>query len=203
MCEGKELVRFSFTLDTERGKIKMKVNKSRIVGAICAFVPPQVKTGTKFILNAMEHISIGKQANMIKVFTTILEVLTSTEMKTGYDDMPDNDVMYDEISLDEAVKLTPTHKCKELFSALSALDLKIRFSSKNIGVEIRRREFLAGITRKTVVLDAEKGLQFEEPHPIFKRAEVQSAVLALEVWVQTSCKDFSIRRLFSEVMKYC
>ena len=199
-CQSKEMVRFSFTLNAEKGKIKLKIHKSRIIAAFSAFVPQAVKTGTKSILAIMENIQLGKQAAVISLFSKVFEELTNAEKKKkNGDDVTHHDVIIDdEISMEEVVH-------EELFTALSTLDLKIRLSSMNVDVDIRKREVLAGIRRKTVVLDAEKTLKFKEPRAIFGRAQVQSAVSALEVWVEqaSSSKEFSARAFFPEVMKTC
>ena len=187
-------MRFSFTLDAEKGKIKMKIHKSGIIAAVCALVPRQVKSGTRMILAAIEKIQLGKPAAIINIFNSVFKVLTT--QKKNADDVTHHDVVIDEeISMEEA-------EYKKLFTALSTLDLKIRLSSLNVEVDIRKREFLAGIRRKTVILDAENPLQFKEPRTIFKRAQVQSAVSALEGWVAATCsKELSVWKFVPEVMK--
>ena len=195
-CQGRELVRFSFALDAEKGKIKMKIHKSRLIAAVCAFVPPQVKSGMKLILAAMENIQLGKQAAIINIFCTIFKVLTTEKPGKKADDVTHHDVVVDDkISMKEAYY-------KGFFTALSTLDLKIRLSSLNVEVDIRKRDVLAGIRRKTVILDAEKALQFKEPRTIFRRAQVQSALSALQGWVVTTLsKDLSVWKFVPQVMK--
>lgn len=200
-CQGRELVRFSFTFDAEKGKLKLKIHKSRLIAAVCAFVPPQVKSVIKVILGAMEKIQVGKPAAIINIFSTIFKVLSTEKKKkkTNADDVThDHDVVIDDkFSMEEA-------EYKKLFTALSTLDIKIRLSSLNVDVDIRKRDVLAGIRRKTVILDAEKALQFKEPRTIFRRAQVQSALSALNGWVVTTLsKELSVWTFVPEVMKKC
>lgn len=199
-CQSRELVRFSFTLDAEKGKIKMKIHKSGIIAVVCALVPPQVKSGTRMILAAIEKIQLGKPAAIMNVFNSVFKVLTTPRQKKNADDVTHHDVVIDdEISMEEAEYI-------KLFTALSTLDLKIRSSSLNVEVDIRKREVLAGIRRKTVILDAGNGLQFKEPRTIFRRAQVQSAVSALKGWVAawmaaTCSKELSVWKFVPGVMK--
>lgn len=206
--QSKELVRLCFTLDVEKRKIRLKIHKNRLVGALSAFVPPQVKAGIKALVKAIECIPLSEKANIFATFHTVFNVLTNAEDKTGYiGELQDKHERQQGqlISIGKAASLLPrSHSYQELFRALSALNLKIRLSSIDVCVEIRKHEVLAVVRRKTVVLDADRGLEFQEPtRAVFRRNEIKAAASALEAWVQTSSNDLRLWKCISQVVKYC
>lgn len=206
--QSKELVRLCFTLDVGKRKIRLKIHKNRLVGALSAFMPPQVKAGIKALVKAIECIPVGEQANIFATFHTVFNVLTNAEDETGHiGELQDS---YERqqgqlISIGETANLLPrSHSYQDLIRALSALNLKIRLSSIDVCVEIRKYEVLALVRRKTVLLDADRGLEFQEPtRAVLRRNEIKAAASALEAWVQTSSNDFKLWKCISCVMKYC
>ena len=200
-------MRFCFTIDAQKGKIRFKIRKNRFVGTLGAILPPQVKAGIISALKAVERgVEEGERANIFRIFHVTIKVLTTAEDKTGDRDTQDTDDthQYRVISPRDEI-LPPSSCCQEFFSALSALDLKIRSSSMSIGVEIRKIELLAVVRRKTVILDADRSLKFQEPSRAFLRRdhEIKTAITALETWVQNSCDDFRLWKHISYVINYC
>ena len=196
-CEFMELVKCCLALDADKGKIKIKIHKGFAISAIYACVPPPVRKAKSAIYAAIERIPLQNQAVITRLFSAIFKLLTSKDDRDYV--MSQDDVIYDDISVEEA-RLISANK---LFSTLSTLDLKV-LCSKNVAVELNRRQILAGIRRRRVVLETKRGLQIlKEPRAIIRREEVELALEALAKWVssQQFIERFNVWQNIFEVVK--
>lgn len=123
------------------------------------------------------------------------------EQTTVDDDvMLQNDVIDESISMEQVLNETSLTDPSKLFSTLLTLDVKI-MCSKDVVVELKRRQFLAGLRRQTVILDAREGLQIiKEPSAILRRKKIETTIAVLASWV-FSHPGLSVWQTIIEVVK--
>lgn len=200
-----KLARCRLILDVEKGKIKLKIHKS---AALAVLVPCAVTKAVSGLNTALSCIPLQNQGTIVKVFTAVFKIFTSgnssddvMEQTTVDDDvMLQNDVIDESISMEQVLNETSLTDPSKLFSTLLTLDVKI-MCSKDVVVELKRRQFLAGLRRQTVILDAREGLQIiKEPSAILRRKKIETTIAVLASWV-FSHPGLSVWQTIIEVVK--
>ena len=178
--ESIELAGCSLILDTVKGEVKYKLQKS---AAILDTLIKGMSAGIPKYNAAIKLLPLKqRQETIAKIIRAIFKLFTSGD--DGSDVTSQIDVSDDEDGL----------------SALLRFNLKIVFP-KNVVVEIKKRQMFTRLRRESVTLDAKQSLElFKEPHTIIKRDEVQAALAALRGWISARNQLSAWQNIF-EVVK--
>ena len=194
-----KLTRCRLILDVEKGKMKLKIHKS---AALAVLVPCAVTKAVSGLNTALSCIPLGSKVTVINAFAAFFKIFASGNISDDVmlQNAVDDDVIVQGILTEDVLSETSLTDPSTLFSTLLALDVKI-MCPKDVIVELKRRQILAGLRRQTVILDAKEGLQiFKEPSAIFKRKKIETAVAVLASWA-SSRTELSIWQNIIEVVK--
>ena len=194
-----KLTRCRLILDVEKGKMKLKIHKS---AALAVLVPCAVTKAVSGLNTALSCIPLGSKVTVIKAFAAFFKIFASGNISDDVmlQNAVDDDVIVQRSLTEDVLSETSLTDPSTLFSTLLALDVKI-MCPKDVIVELKRRQILAGLRRQTVILDAKEGLQiFKEPSAIFKRKKIETAVAVLASWA-SSRTELSIWQNIIEVVK--